>query len=120
MLLTKVTPKLIQECVPYAYMPTKFENPVYSEDVTKQAITKVINSLKTNEPTSIRADLIGNYQRSVTEIKTDMINAYNPNIWQTLKGIDSNSNYISDLQKLKNLASEPGSSNSPCIAGLRM
>nr|QBK88493.1 MAG: DEAD/DEAH box helicase [Mimivirus LCMiAC01] len=90
-MLHPVTPKMIQSNVYDTYKPEKILEKYLDDTINihRTTINKMISSIDSTKEDDyrfkLRSNMVGNYISTLNQIKMDMMNNYDPNIWNTIK-----------------------------------
>ena len=103
--LHKVTPKTIQEIVPFLYLPSKFQYGYYDETAQKKAIEYLTSQLTLSlEPKDTKrklsSKLVTQYVKTVKQIKKDMLQNYNPRVYEDLQNLSDDPNFSKSMSEL--------------------
>ncbi|CAH6421425.1 DEAD/DEAH box RNA helicase [uncultured virus] len=99
-ILHNVTPKIIQNVVPYIYNPLIFKK---QNDENKKIVMYISSlfDIKNKKTQLVSEKIIYNYLNTLEEIKLDFSNNYNDMIWETFRKLDLNEyfqNYLNSLE----------------------
>jgi hypothetical protein len=104
-LIHNIDAKTIQSIVPFTYAPERYLPENYNIGTYKKAIDHLVSLFNVDitdkevKHKKLRHNMVNDYMKTVSKIRVDMLNNYNPNVWYTVKKLDPSSTHIELIEK---------------------